>query len=44
MAPPRSGSSREQVLGEAEPHPQRDQALLGPVVQVTFDAPALQVG
>ena len=44
MALPRSRVLAEQVLGEAEPHAQRDQPLLRTVVQVAFDPAALQVG
>ena len=39
-----TGVGLEEFFGEAEADAQRDQALLGAVVQIAFDARALQVG
>ena len=41
---PGAGSSLHEVPGEPEPDPQGDEPLLGPVVEVALDAPALAVG
>ena len=41
---PRGGILVQRLLGEREPDPQRDQPLLGAVVQVALDPRALEIG